>query len=178
MWVIFLEIFPIQKIKIFWNPLEKTLYTFCFHESQEGTVVIVMPSVSSYLSYWKRNVPIKCTRRHTGLLTELGLFGSFVSIDSATIRFQIFEEFKDILELGRYFLIFFLGSWGFGDSYCIPLPLSPPTPTWGEKAGGLDEASELLACWGLGPPGQVQEVREKTRPRQNLAHRITPEWIL
>lgn len=38
------------KEKYFEIPWRKTLCTFCFHESQEGTVVTVRPLVSSHLS--------------------------------------------------------------------------------------------------------------------------------
>lgn len=74
--------------KVFEVPWRKTLYTFCFHEIQERTAVIVI--VLSHLSYGKRNVPIKYTKRHLWLLRELGLLGLFLLALTATIRFQIF----------------------------------------------------------------------------------------
>lgn len=135
--------------KAFWNALEKDTIYICFHESQEGTVVIVMPLVSPHLSAWLKNVPVKSTRRHTWLLTELGLLGSFLLADFVPPSdFKCFEEFKEVLEFGKYCLIFFLGSWGLAHTASLCLCHLPPEE---RRLVILTEVSELLGVgWGSG----------------------------
>jgi len=77
------------------------MYTFCFHESQEGTVVTVRSLVSSHLpTLLKKKCPNYVHKTTYLAFNRTGSFW-FVSVDFLPLSdFKYFEEFK-VLEFER-----------------------------------------------------------------------------
>lgn len=159
-------------------PWRKTLYTFVFMKAKREQWWYLRLSFHHICQPdWKRNVPLKSTRRHTWHLTELGLLGSFLLDFVPPSDLKCSEEFKEVLESGKYCLVFFLGSWGLARTASLCLCHLPPEE---RRLVIATEVSELLGVgWGSGLLVKCRQLqRENTKLRHNPVHRITPEWIL